>query len=358
VKNNCICKICGQPLEKIFTLRNSIKTQAVCKTLDDSLRVPMVDMDIRFCGNCDFYQIDSCQYQHYDDDEYYLTTQISETQRSYQKWFSEYIAKYISSPVVEIGPGDGYLGKLLSDANFTYTGFEPAKKSYEQCQEKGIDVINEYFSVKDGEENKFATVIGRQVLEHIEDVKTFLNNVRKSLTEKGIVIFEVPNIDKARTLNRIVDFCPEHLNYFTLSSLSILLSCCGYKVIEVEKTYENEYLIIVATIAAQFSIESRYVDFEKMVFWGAGSRGISLCHLLKAKPLYFVDSDSNKYDKYIPSTDIKIYSPRTFYEDKNCSSVVITSFFYFEEVLRDLRNHGFLGDIYRINENNEIVACK
>lgn len=322
------CKICGQPAANIFTLINSVKTQAVCKTLEESLRVPKVEIDVEFCDNCDFYQIDKVQYEHYDDEEYYLTTQISETQRAYQQWFVEYINKYISSPIVEIGPGDGYLGELLSDANFAYTGYEPAKKSFGQCQQKGIHVVNEYYTISDGGEKKYVAVIGRQVLEHIEDVKDFLRNVRNSLKENGVAIFEVPNIDKARTLNRIVDFCPEHLNYFTLSSLSTLFSACGYKVLDLRKTYEDEYLLVIAAKVAQFSLSSQNVDFGNMVFWGAGSREISLSHLLGAKPMYFVDSDSNKFGKYIPSTSIQIFSPSTLYDDANCSAVVITSSFY------------------------------
>jgi len=351
------CKICSQPTTKIFTLRNSVKTQAVSKTLEKSILVPIVEMDIEYCGNCDFYQIDKVEYQHYDDEEYYLTTETSGTQRSYQQWFARYITNYISSPVVEIGPGDGYLGKLLSDSNFAYTGYEPAKKSFEQCQQKGINVINGYFCVADGEENKFAAVIGRQVLEHIDDAKIFLLNVRKSLKADGIAVFEVPNIDKARTLNRIVDFCPEHLNYFTLSSLSALFSACGYKVLDLMKSYDEEYLVITAAISTQFTLISPNIDFTNMVFWGAGSRGISLCHLLRAKPLYFVDSDCNKFNKFIPSTSIQIHPPSTLFNDANCTAVVITSFFYFDEVFRQLLNQRFLGEIYRINENNELVLC-
>jgi hypothetical protein len=205
--------------------------------------------------------------------------------------------------------------------------------------------------------NQFSTVIARQVLEHIDDVKTFLENVHASLQNTGIAIFEVPNIDQARARNRIVDFCPEHLNYFSLSSLSALLAACDFRVIHVAKTYDEEYLLIVVGKRAQFVLNTNTTDFGNLVFWGAGSRGISLCHLLRAQPLYFVDSDVSKFDKYIPSTSIRIHSPDFLYKDTSCMGVVITSFFYFKEIMQELLNQGFSGNIYRINENNEIILC-
>ncbi len=351
------CKICDRPTTRVLSLQNSIKTQAVCSTVEESLQTPLIEIEVMYCNNCDFYQIDPVDFQHYDDDDYYLTAQLSETQRTYQQWFVDHLAKYIVSPVAEIGPGDGYLGNLLARVGHVYVGFEPARKSFEQCQEKGLHVINGYFNVNDDTKNHFSTVIARQVLEHIDDVKAFLEYVHGSITEEGIAIIEVPNIDRARSLNRIVDFCPEHLNYFSMASLSTLLASCNFRVIHLAKTYDEEYLLIVVGKTTQFSRKFNTFDFSDLVFWGAGSRGISLCHLLHATPLYFVDSDSSKFGKYIPSTSIQIHSPDVLYRDRKCKGVVITSFFYFAEIIDELLRQGFSGEIYRINENNEMVHC-
>ena len=351
---NIPCKVCSHPTSELFALRNSVKTQAVSRTLQEASRVPLVVMNVQYCEFCDFYQIDTVDYAHYHDEDYYLTTEISETQRIYQQWFVEYISQFIASPVAEIGTGDGYLGKLLS-TRFDYTGYEPAKKSYEECRRKNLHVINGYFTRSD---NTYETIIGRQVLEHIEDLPRFLKNVHDSLTKSGVAIFEVPNIDKARRVNRLVDFCPEHVNYFTSSSFALVFSVNGFEVLDIRKTYNDEYLLVVATRRSQFHQVASTIDFSSMVFWGAGSRGISLCHLLGAKPLYFVDSDSNKFGKYIPSTTIEIKPPADLYNDTNCTAVVITSFFYFEEVLRTLRANGFKRAIYQINERNELVLCE
>lgn len=347
------CKICMEPTNFILNFENSVKTQAVSTTREESVAVPHANIELFHCNTCDFYQIKNIDFKHYEDEEYYLTTQISKTQRDYQERLLKEFADYISSPIAEIGPGDGYLGSLLQ-SDYEYTGYEPAKKSYDECKRKSLNVVNEYFSKIPG---KYKTIISRQVLEHIDDLNVFIGDVYSSLTDDGVAIFEVPNIDKARKLNRLVDFCPEHLNYFTLSSLSLLISSHGFSVEQISKTYDSEYLLVVAAKKLEFSLPTTTIDFKSMVFWGAGSRGISLCNIFNAEPDYFVDSDANKWGKYVPSTGIEIKSPDFFFSDGSCTSVVITTFFYYQEVLCELRQQGFNGTIYRIDERNELVKC-
>ena len=340
-------------MSSLFALRNSAKTQSVCKTPHESLQVPLLEMIIHYCSFCDFYQnAMTTSLDHYEDADYYCTTQISETQRNYQNWLFQHIEHYFDSPVAEIGPGDGFFGQLIS-SKFDYVGFEPARKSHAECRRKHLNVVNSYFYPSP---QKYKAIIGRQVLEHIADLTAFLRNVRDSIDKDGFIIFEVPNIEKAKYSNRIIDFCPEHLNYFTQSSLSLLFSSTGFNIKEIVKTYNDEYLLIVANRNIQFKLVDKTLDLNSMIFWGAGSRGISLLHLLNVKPVYFVDSDSDKWGKYIPSTTIEIKSPQFFYEDEKCKAVVITSFFYFDEVLQDLKRNGFKGKIFKFNERYELVS--
>jgi|GEM_PF-5199858 len=349
------CKICGNYSKLLFSLENSTKTQALCNTIQESQQVPIIKLDIYYCDCCDFYQIAPIKFLHYEDKNYFLTTEISKSQQNYQNWLYQKLNGFLKSPVAEIGPGDGYFGSLLSK-EYKYTGFEPAGKSYEKCLKKDLNVINDYFcpnKYKIG----FKTIVARQVFEHIEDTNKFLQDVYSSLDKDGIAVFEVPNIDKARRLNRTVDFCPEHLNYFTSTSIALSFSVNGFEVDIMKKTFEDEYLLIVARKREQFINFKADLDFSNMVFYGAGSRGVTLCHHLKAKPKYFVDSDPNKIGKYIPGTSISVKDFKYLMNDKSCESVLITGFFYFNEILSVLRQSGFDGEIYTINEKSEMVKC-
>jgi SAM-dependent methyltransferase len=292
---------------------------------------------------------------HYEDENYFLTTEMSKSQQNYQNWLYQNLREYWASPIAEIGPGDGYFGLLLSK-DYNYTGFEPASKSYGNCLKKGLNVIKDYF-YPDKYKCRFKTIVARQVFEHIEDTNKFLQNVYSSLDIDGIAVFEVPNIEKARKLNRTVDFCPEHLNYFTMTSLALSFSANGFEVEKLQKTFEDEYLLIVARKRGQFIKFKADLDFSHMVFYGAGSRGVSLCHYLKAKPKYIVDSDPNKIGRYIPGTSIPVKDLKYMLSDKSCKAVLVTGFFYFNEIQSTLRQSGFDGEIYGINENGELVKC-
>jgi SAM-dependent methyltransferase len=346
------CRICGRHTEKLFELRNSLKTQAVCPTAEEARLVPMITLEVYRCSTCDFFQIPKTEFAHYEDPDYFLTTQISDTQRQYQQWLVGFLGEYLSSPIAEIGPGDGYFGAYLSEKH-SYTAFEPAKKSYEQCLEKGLNVVNGYFARGSG---TWKTIVSRQVLEHVDDLDTFISEISEALADDGFVVTEVPNIGKGRLLNRLVDFCPEHLNYFTLSSLGLCFAARGFEILRLDKTYNDEYIVAVARKRPQFHLDRWAVisGLGERVFWGAGSRGIGLCHLLGVVPKYFVDSDPHKWGKYIPSLGVEIRRPETIFEE-DVNSIVVTSFFYLDEIVCSLRQRGFAGDIYGIDERYELI---
>jgi hypothetical protein len=348
------CRICGAPSTPVLSLRNSLKTQSACPTLEDALRVPTVDLEVRHCGACDFYQIDGSAFRHYDDEDYFLTTQVSESQRAYQRWLLERLAGVLRPPVAEIGPGDGHFGALVS-ALHPYLGFEPAGKSFEACRARGLDVVRRYFR-PDG--NRYGTVVLRQVLEHVEEPVGFLRGILGTLSEGGAAVVEVPNIDQARLGNRLADFCPEHPGYFTVSSLALAMGAAGFALDSIEKTFGGEYLLAVGRPAAAFSLPDRAAPLpEGTVFWGAGSRGISLCHLLGLRPRYFVDADENKWGRFVPSIGTPILPPSALFGDPDCRTVLVASFYYREEIRKALRDGGFAGEILCAGSDNRIVPC-
>jgi hypothetical protein len=85
------CRICGGLADRLFELRNSLETQPVCSTTEEARLVPVINLEIHRCNMCDFFQIPKTEFAHYEDPEYYLTTQISDTQRQYQKWLAGFL---------------------------------------------------------------------------------------------------------------------------------------------------------------------------------------------------------------------------------------------------------------------------
>jgi SAM-dependent methyltransferase len=71
-------------------------------------------------------------------------------------------------------------------------------------------------------ENKFDFIIMSHVLEHFIDPDKAIKNVIKLLAPDGIVYIEVPDLYTAEYKSKSV-WTPEHLSYFTISSLTQLM---------------------------------------------------------------------------------------------------------------------------------------
>ena len=138
---------------------------------------------------------------------------------------------------VEVGPGFGTFGQELIKTNYfsKFLAIEPMPDLAETCRKKGLDVIEE--NIEDIKLNSVkATVIGSfEVIEHLFSPLEFLKGINKQLKKDGLIFITCPNINgfEVKTLGKISDtYDIEHLNYFSIESLSSLIEKSGFKVIQ------------------------------------------------------------------------------------------------------------------------------
>jgi hypothetical protein len=77
------------------------------------------------------------------------------------------------------------------------------------------------------------------VLEHVLDVKNFLSNCYGALKRGGIMICEVPNLKLYPDNLLLQEF--EHVNHFTISSLSMIAEKAGFNLIEFDDICSRPY---------------------------------------------------------------------------------------------------------------------
>lgn len=131
---------------------------------------------------------------------------------------------------LEVGPGKwgGILPELKTyGAHVIAVEIDPAAKRELESQEIGVfSTINEIQGSVDG-------ACLSMVLEHLEQPLDTLRQLSAKVTEGGRVLIAVPNAEQAKDVfdNWIgfrVDL--EHLNYFTVQSLSMILAKTGFGV--------------------------------------------------------------------------------------------------------------------------------
>lgn len=113
-------------------------------------------------------------------------------------------------------------------------GIEPSRISYaNRFQEKNIEYINDYFNT-DLLLPKYDVIVSFQVLEHCVDVTGFVKAFYKYMKDDGIGVINVPNGHEIFTKPCFSQIVAQHVNYFSVFSLTTLLNDNGFEVLEVE----------------------------------------------------------------------------------------------------------------------------
>jgi 2-polyprenyl-3-methyl-5-hydroxy-6-metoxy-1,4-benzoquinol methylase len=138
---------------------------------------------------------------------------------------STYINK--DSRILDVGCALGGFLKFLKDKGI--------KNVY------GIDVIEEYVELADDknitigsvydlpfEDNSFDVIILEQVMEHLADLKTPIGEIRRVLTDDGVLFVGVPNASKYDNLIFWLTI-KEHIQHFDIDHLALLYRNNGFQ---------------------------------------------------------------------------------------------------------------------------------
>lgn len=141
--------------------------------------------------------------------------------------------------VLEIGCSTGIMLSLLQKRGFVVQGVEVSKNAIDVARKKGIDVlIGDFNKLKINE--KFDVVILNHTLEHLDNPLEVVEKINSLLSPGGLLYIDVPNFGglSARLWgeNWPLLLPHEHKWHFTFSSLKILLSSIGFKIIFVDRS--------------------------------------------------------------------------------------------------------------------------
>ena len=223
-------------------------------------------------------------------------------------------------------------------------------------------------------------------LEHIFNVDEFIAVARKSIGDnlETIVFFQVPDVTRILEDCAFEDIYYEHCSYFSPGSLSHLFRKCGFEVINVEKDYDDQYLMIEAkpsllpTVTSLFEekdIENlnllvtefpqkaeeklskwhgRFNQFKanktRVVLWGSGSKAVTYLTTLDIHDEieFVVDINPYRQGTYMAKTGQEIVAPE-FLKEYKPDLVIIMNSVYKEEISQDLQELGLSPEILTLD---------
>jgi SAM-dependent methyltransferase len=269
--------------------------------------------------------------------------------------------------VMEVGCGQGdFLKSLCAAGDNTGFGFDPSYAGGNEDQRVTIQPLS--FADIEGN-HKADFVCCRHVLEHIDQPREFLQALADKLEPGTAVVFEVPNVLFTIRDGGIWDIIYEHCGYFSPSSLRRAFQLAGLQVNEVADSFNGQFLVIHAEVSDASSeidlpdpsVEALAAGFaksyrekidewrevlrealsagERVVAWGAGSKGNTFLNLLGEGVSAIVDINPKKRGKFVAGAGQPILPPEQLTENPP-STVVIMNPAYRTEIAACLEELG------------------
>jgi hypothetical protein len=189
-------------------------------------------LTISFCENCCLMQLNETIKKEVLFDQYLWVTGTSEVAKTYAQTFFHRVAMVSGLTkkdiIVEIASNDGtFLAPFIKN-EYHCLGVEPAQNIAEIARKNGVPTWVKYWSSETAalvrkEYGAAKVVFARNVISHVSDLHGVIGGIHSVLEEEGVGIIEFHYggvIIKELHYDSIYH---EHLSYFTIKSMSILL---------------------------------------------------------------------------------------------------------------------------------------
>jgi SAM-dependent methyltransferase len=341
---------------------------------EEAVLVPRGDIRLGFCGDCGHifnlaFKPELMEYSR----AYENSLHCSRRFQSYAEGLgARLIDRYDlrGKRVIEIGCGKGEFLTLLCELGDNRgVGFDPSYSpgSTAKATTERATFIEDFYSERyAGYEADL--ICARHVLEHIHDPTDFLTMLRRAIGNRldTAVFFEVPNVLFTLRDLGIWDIIYEHCSYFSPGSFARAFASCGFDVFELIEEFEGQFLCIDAlpsegmdsacecsdeikpsvTEIASFAGNHRTkveawrhklerVDGkgQRVVVWGAGSKGVTFLNTLRLQDRveYVVDINARKQGMHIAGTGQQIVPPE-FLQEYQPDVVIVVNPIYRDEI--------------------------
>lgn len=202
---------------------------------------------------------------------------MSEYYKNTRSEILEFLPKVKLKKILEIGPGEGNFSRLIK-THAEYWAVEMNDK---------LDVGDGFTSILRGSYEEvsgelpcayFDIVVCNDVIEHMKDHESFLQDIRIKMTEDASIVGSIPNVRYYKNLLNLLigkdwQYKNEgildrtHLRFFTEKSFTECVSKLGYRIskmkgingIKIEDGYLKYLLKLI--IVGVFGLDSQYQQF-------------------------------------------------------------------------------------------------
>ncbi len=363
------CRFCKTDLNDVFVdLVNSPASNSYLTK--EQLDEPEVfyPLKIFVCQKCKLVQID--EYKKSDDifdKDYAYFSSYSTSWLEHAKNYVEMITSKLlldkHSLVTEIASNDGYLLQYFKEKDIPCIGIEPTASTAKVAKQKGIEVIEDFFSSSLAQNlEKSDLILGNNVLAHVPDINDFVKGLKRALKPIGTITMEFPHLLNIIKENQFDTIYHEHFSYLSFYTVKQIFEAQGLKLYDVEKlpthggslriyaTHSENIQINISKNVQNLLDEEKsfglfgmeiYKGFQertnkvkndlvaflleakkenkKIVAYGAAAKGNTLLNYAGVKNdliEFVVDKSPHKQGKYLPASHIPVVEEKEIQELK------------------------------------------
>jgi 2-polyprenyl-3-methyl-5-hydroxy-6-metoxy-1,4-benzoquinol methylase len=380
-----VCVVCESDDTVVFAgVRGvPVHTTVLWQTRAEAQAAAVGDIDLTFCRSCGHifnprFEASKTEYTQAYDNSLHFSPLF---QRYAEGLADRLIQRYglRGKDVLEIGAGKGdFLALMVQRGNNRGIGFDPSYvpgDAHRDLREAGQMIIHQKYFDPEASPAAADLLVCRQVLEHIERPRLFLERLRATVSadRETVVFFEVPNAMCPLRDMDVWTLIYEHCGFYTPHSLGRLLTLSGFEVLALEELYEGIFLGVEARVRPQplqnagaqqdlktlsglvgrFSqrfrekvsywestLSALHQADKRVVIWGSGARGVSFLNMVKAASAitYAVDINPRKEGTFIPGSGQRIVSP-SYLQGYRPEVVVLMNPIYRAEVASVLQSY-------------------
>ena len=229
------CPVCGSPLKLKYRLR----------------------FNVYQCTNCGLQHSDA-QFEHSFESDLDPDARDGALKKLRVKNFIDIIAKLKAAKNnalgegLEIGSGNGWWLDVCAGQRVKCVGIEPERTYENYHKQHNLDIVYGFYpDVSPKKPGGYDFIIFNDVFEHIPDINSLVESLKKDLADDGILIINIPmstgffykwavrlhRLGQSNTLTRMwqFNFHSPHMNYFNEENLKLLLSKHGFSAVDVFK---------------------------------------------------------------------------------------------------------------------------
>jgi NDP-4-keto-2,6-dideoxyhexose 3-C-methyltransferase len=246
VRARTTCRGCnGRSLESVLHLGNLYVSNFADSP--DPAPWPRVPLELLLCTTCGLVQLRHTTPSEWMFRRYWYQSGVSATMRAALADITTAARRFAplraGDAVLDIGCNDGTL--LASYANATdaaqkirRVGFEPSDLA-SHAEAHADLIVRDFFHARPVAGEQFRIITSIAMFYDLEDPNAFCADVASLLAEDGVWIIEMHYLADIVERNAFDAVCHEHLEYYSLAALEIVLERVGLRVADVEVNSVN-----------------------------------------------------------------------------------------------------------------------